>query len=153
LEVKNSNELAWLKSNSAVSLQYSRAPHTNSICPQTSCPTLSSSIPTSPYPIRSEVAILENGGAGSPSDSPPRNESYPCTSSRRRNSRQRYVHALRPSSDCESLRKGWFTPKGEDMDAVFQDSLLTPALMHSNTAKIWLTSSVRLCTRMSFSRR
>jgi hypothetical protein len=35
LEVKKSNELAWLKSNLAVNLQYSRTPHTNNICPQT----------------------------------------------------------------------------------------------------------------------
>jgi clathrin heavy chain len=37
--------------------------------------------------------------------------------------------------------------------AIFRDSLLTPALRHSNITKIWLTSSVRLYTRMSFSQR
>ncbi len=43
MEVRDWNELGWLKSNSAVSIQYSRIPHANSIYPQT---LVSSSIPS-----------------------------------------------------------------------------------------------------------
>jgi hypothetical protein len=64
-----------------------------------------------------------------------------------------FTHYDRPQTANFCEKAGLLQRVSEDMDAMFQGFFLTPTLTHLNTMKIWLTSSVQLCTPMSFSQR